>query len=137
VTPEQMARVTPRLNMEGECWVWTGAKSDGYGQVRLKGNARSGYVHRLVYEHYRGPVPDGLQIDHLCRNRACANPSHLEPVTQRENLLRGATITAAAAARTHCTKGHPLDGRRKGGRYCLTCSRAWTRDRDAKKKANK
>lgn len=102
------------------CWEWLRAMySNGYGAVGYQGRQR--LVHRISYEVFVGPIPEGLTLDHLCRNRACINPSHLEPVTQRENLLRGQTLTAAYAQRTLCKKGHPLITRSRGGRWCPQC----------------
>lgn len=109
------------------CLVWTGCRTDGYGQMGAGG--RRLRVHRVMWEMFEGPVPEGLQLDHLCRNRACANVSHLEPVPQRENLLRGETITAKHAAVTHCPQGHEYteeNTRRKkkdGTRNCRACER--------------
>ena len=111
---------------ESGCWQWVGTVStNGYGQW---GNRRA---HRAVYEMYKGPIPDGLQLDHLCRNRPCVNPDHLEPVTCRENILRGVGHTSQNARKTHCKRGHPLEGRnlrpditRLGGRGCRLCSNA-------------
>jgi hypothetical protein len=84
-------------------------------------------AHRFVYEQLGGLIPPGLQLDHRCRLRACVNPAHLEPVTARENLLRGATVTAANAAKTHCHAGHVFDDentyRRGEWRYCRPCRR--------------
>ncbi len=97
--------------------------SHGYATVYIGGGrgAKKPYVHRYVYELLVGPIPDGFDIDHLCRVRNCVNPEHLEAVTHRENMLRGDTLAAANAAKTHCPKGHALDGRDTHGRYCTTC----------------
>ena len=68
------------------CWLWTGALLDGYGIVKVGGGVRR--AHRVVFEFERGPIPDGLELDHLCRVRRCVNPDHLEPVTKAENIRR-------------------------------------------------
>ncbi len=83
------------------CWLWTGALNGGYGRIHHS-PGRVLYTHRAAYELLVGPVPEGMDLDHLCRNRACCNPDHLEPVTRRENLLRGDTLTAAHAADRPC-----------------------------------
>ena len=114
----------------GRCWEWIGAHSTaGYGQINVGG--RSGkviYTHRFAYELLVGPIPDGYDLDHLCRNRGCCNPTHLEPVTHRENALRGTSPNAMNAAKTHCHAGHPFDEsntsyRQNGHRGCLACRR--------------
>lgn len=85
-------------------------------------------AHRVVYEELVGPIPDGLMLDHLCRVRHCVNPEHLEPVTNRENVLRGEGHSAKAARATHCLKGHPYAGENlrilsNGWRRCRACHR--------------
>lgn len=116
------------------CWLFTGARASGYGRIS-KGGHSGGIApaHRVVYEALVGPIPDGLQLDHLCRVRHCVNPAHLEPVTPRENLLRGETLTSQHAAKTHCVNGHALSSEnvrmtREGSRRCRTCERFWRRD---------
>lgn len=109
------------------CWLWTAVlNSAGYGRFYLNGKMR--LAHRLAFEADRGPVEPGLQLDHLCRNRACVNPQHLEPVTQRENILRGTSPAAVASRRSHCPQGHPYDEvntlrSTSGSRRCRACSR--------------
>lgn len=95
------------------------------------------YVHRISYETFVGPIPEGLTIDHLCKNRACINPAHLEPVTLRENLLRGDTFQAANAQKSHCDRGHRLDGDNlyvttSGSRNCRICIRLSRKKSEAK-----
>lgn len=90
---------------KSSCWTFTGSLNNrGYGQVRFGG--RLVLAHRLAYEELIGPIPDGLVLDHLCRNRACVNPAHLEPVSMRVNGLRGIGSSAQNARKTHCKRGH-------------------------------
>lgn len=113
-----MDRLWDRVAVKGndDCWLWLGSTRDGYGTIKVDGRVQS--VHRLVY----GPIPDGLEIDHLCRRPSCCNPRHLEAVTSQVNTLRGEGPSAKAARRTHCSKGHrytfTTDRRR-----CLICKR--------------
>ena len=112
------------------CWIWKGATyRKGYGQFYLKGDYYS--AHRVSYEYFHHPIPEGLQIDHLCRNHPCVNPDHLEVVTSRENQLRGLTSElnrARARLITHCIRGHIYDEKNTyrspaGWRACRTCHR--------------
>lgn len=112
------------------CWVWQRQKdTNGYGRLRLNGRAGGmTAAHRHYFESNVGPIPDGLEIDHLCRNRACVNPSHLEPVTKRENILRGGGTGAMNARKTHCVHGHEFtpentDITIRGHRRCRICRR--------------
>ena len=103
------------------CWEWRGPRAGGYGQY----GASKWYVHRLIYGALYGPVDPELDLDHLCRNRACVNPRHLEPVTRRENLARGSIPNGS---KTHCKWGHPFDEANtrtnaNGSRSCRTCDR--------------
>lgn len=108
------------------CWVFQGGGNGaGYGTVRRTGGGHL-FTHRATYEYFIAEIPDGLVIDHLCRNRKCCNPWHLDPVTHQVNLLRGVGRTAINASRTHCPQGHPYDEEntihsKRGDRGCRTC----------------
>ena len=109
----------PWIVDEHGCWVWQMALDrQGYGRVRRDG--RNFGAHRWVYSVLVGPVPEGYDLDHLCRNPRCVNPTHLEPVTHRENLRRG----AGYGGKETCGKGHRAFVRsRSGKRYCVECAR--------------
>lgn len=116
----------------GECWIYTGANAGGYGRFYF--GDRVVPAHRYAYELLVGPIPEGLQLDHLCRDRACCNPDHLEPVTQRENLRRGIGPAGLNARKTKCPKGHPYDEANTythsaGWRQCRACRREMSRRR--------
>lgn len=119
--------------LEGGCLLWLGAlNSRGYGCCATGQKGRSALAHRWIYEQTVGPIPPGLTIDHLCRNRRCVEVAHMEVVTDRENILRGTSPTAKNARKTHCIHGHPLDGdnliiKKDGRRQCRTCQRAHER----------
>jgi hypothetical protein len=121
------------MPVDDGCWLWTAAISAG-GYGRSWDGKKSIYAHRQVYEAIVGPIAPGLQIDHLCRVRSCVNPSHLEPTTQRINILRGVSPVANNARKIYCIRGHLLSGdnlvkRSRSGRNCLTCHRDRERTR--------
>lgn len=116
-----------RVDPETGCWLWTD-KPDRHGYGEFWMNGRNHRAHNAAYVLLVGPIPDGLEPDHLCRVTLCVNPDHLEPVTHRENMLRGETLGARNAAKTHCPRGHPYDEANtyigtKGGRWCRACKR--------------
>jgi len=130
-------RFWAKVQKSDTCWVWVAAKDGkGYGYFgSRKGETR--LAHRLSWELTRGPIPAGLHIDHLCRNTSCVNPAHLEPVTPRENILRG----IRRQPDDQCRRGHeftpentvPLAG--SGRKTCRTCKRERERRAKAAKRA--
>jgi len=113
------------INRETGCWEWSAAK-DRYGYGRFKIGRKKVKPHRVAYELVMGSIPEGLQLDHLCRVRHCINPAHLEPVTNTVNSLRGTSPMAVNAAKTHCPAGHEYTPentylRAKGWRACRKC----------------
>lgn len=117
---------------ESGCWLWVGNKLTDSGYARAQILGRGVAVHRWLYESLNGPVGD-KEMDHLCRVRCCVNPAHLEPVTQRENTLRGVGHTAVNAAKTHCKRGHDLSLARifRGKRNCRICKTTLQREQRA------
>lgn len=123
----------------GGCWQWTGGHSHGYGTFMVRsddGSERQVGAHRFAYQLVVGLVPDGLVLDHLCRNKSCVRPLHLEAVTQQVNVIRG----DSAVWSDQCRRGHPFDVENtyidpRGYRVCKTCRRATLARHRAKRNA--
>lgn len=133
VSKESANRIFKKIQIDAdtECWNWTGARtSNGYGSVRVD---TIGYrTHRFIYEWLVGELPKGKGkdipvLDHICNNRLCCNPSHLQLVSDKENILRGNGVTARKSRQTHCKNGHLLPQSIRGHRRCMICHRAWNR----------
>jgi len=127
LTEKDRARFWSKVEKTGDCWIWRGSINNaGYGVFWYNPDSQNRSAHRMVFAVLGQEAPPLL--DHLCRNRACVNPAHLEGVTHKVNLLRGETLAAANAAKTHCPKGHEytLENtyRISGRRVCRTCSLA-------------
>ena len=124
------------LPLTSGCWLWMASTArGGYGQ--FNDGTTMVRAHRFAYTAFVGEIPDGLDLDHLCRNRWCVNPDHLEPVTRSENLRRG---YAARSPRRHCAQGHPFDQsntftRKDGGRGCRSCRNEASRASKARARA--
>lgn len=119
---------------EGACWVWAGYKPETHYAnfiFKVDGRSKSKTAHRAVYELLIAPIPDGMVLDHLCKNIHCVNPAHLEPVTQKENLRRSDNYIGKNARKTHCVNGHEFTPeniyhppKKPTHRYCRACANA-------------
>lgn len=125
-----LTRFMAKTKVSGECLEWTGRTNHGYGLFRVDNTVAGGHksrvrAHRFIYEHLYGKIPDGMEIDHTCRNRACVFIGHLEVVTHQENMARGVPFRKLS---THCNRGHEKTEENtriyKGKRRCRDCDRA-------------
>jgi hypothetical protein len=131
--PDPLARLMAKVRYTAYgCWEWDGKRfPTGYGKMRIGNPPLENCAHRWSYRLFKGPIPESLEIDHLCRNRCCVNPDHLEAVTHQENVRRGLGGKETGAmhrAKTHCRNGHPYSGDNlylypNGYRGCHTCNR--------------
>lgn len=130
-------RFFEKIEKINSCWIWKSTITPtGYGHFSTGGTNQRELAHRFSYELHKGKIPERLVVDHLCRNRSCVNPDHLQIVTQQENVLRGIGAAAINARKTHCVKGHSFEEmayvNHKGQRICNECKRIATRIRRLK-----
>ena len=129
-------RFWAKVEITPSCWVWRGTRNKlGYGYLNSSGKRTP--AHRVAYNLLVGPIPEGLELDHLCRNPFCVNPEHLDVVSHLENVRRGMGFSGINFRKTHCSKGHPFDAtntyvwKRNGQRRCLACLYAGRKRRAA------
>ena len=120
-------RLMARLRVEGECWLWTGLQHRGYGKISLNATMEQTHVVAMFLRHGAQALA-AETVNHLCLNRGCCNPDHLQFASIRENTLHGSGLAAQNAAKTHCVNGHELSPENvthgRGGRDCRKCKRA-------------
>lgn len=139
MTPDLLpARMQRRITADGDCWLWDRVAWNGYG-VSVYWRGKRHPAHRSVYLAVHGAIPDGFDLDHLCRNRRCVRPDHLEPVTRAENLSRSGQVGKWNARKTHCPQGHEFTSENtyadsRGWRGCVTCRKDASR-RAAKRRS--
>jgi hypothetical protein len=141
--PSLEDRFWAKVDKTESCWLWTAfTNRDGYGL--FSDGRRTNQAHRYSYELLVGPIPQGLTVDHVksrgCVSRNCVNPAHLEPVTNRENLMRGIGLAALNVIKQECPQGHPYDERNtyvhRGQRLCRECRRTQSRLAQRRRRAN-
>lgn len=138
VSPKSISRVFAKItiNSNNGCWVWNGSTtSGGYGNVRI--NKKLYRTHRLMYKLFVGEIPNGKGrnipvLDHLCNNRLCCNPTHLQLISDRDNILKGNGATAKKHRQVYCKNGHILPPPKNGHRRCTICHKMWNRANYAK-----
>ncbi len=138
---KRIERFINKIIINGNCWIWTGGRVNGrklnYGQ--FWNGKRTMLAHRFSYEYFVGKLEKGLTIDHQCNNPLCVNPSHLKQMTLQDNILRGTNPVARNAKKTHCSRGHLIEGLEKnkhGYRVCRKCRKIFD-DRSNGKKREK
>lgn len=123
------------------CWLWTASLNTyGYGQIYVRDLGRHDHAHRVSWELFKGEIPVGMDIDHLCRVRSCVNPDHMQPVSPRENIMRGTAPPALNSVKTHCSRGHEFNSQNTsishaGKRACRQCRLITERLRNKRKRA--
>jgi hypothetical protein len=131
------ARLASKITKTEKCWNWSASiRKDGYATAWDSNLKKPKLAHRLIYEILVCRIPEGLTLDHLCRNRSCVNPSHLEPVSIKENILRGESPAARKHRQTVCIKGHSLELSALGYRKCKICITAYHRSDEKKQKSH-
>lgn len=139
--PEQVKLREKAERPTTPCWQWPKKLNEyGYGRWVRRGPHYNRPAHRVIWEFFRGPFPDGLEPDHLCRNRGCVRPDHLDPVTGRENRIRGTGWVGVNFRKTECKRGHAFTAentvrRKSGTRGCRECGRRDARESKRRRKA--
>ena len=119
-----MKQFLDKIIYKNNCWLWTGATNKG-GYALIYRDNKTQLAHRAIYKLIFGDIPDGMQLDHLCRNRNCIKPAHLEVVTPKENTMRGIGLASINSKKTECLRGHSLAGcyiSKNGKRHCRYCN---------------